>query len=52
MYKIIEKKVLSDVTKLMVVEAPQVARKARAGQFIIVLMHDSGRAYPAHHCRL
>ncbi|MGC9965408.1 MAG: sulfide/dihydroorotate dehydrogenase-like FAD/NAD-binding protein, partial [Syntrophobacteraceae bacterium] len=36
MNKILEKKALSDVTKLMVVEAPQIARKARAGQFVIV----------------
>lgn len=34
MYKILEKQVLSDVTKLVVVEAPQIALKARAGQFI------------------
>lgn len=46
MYKILEKQVLSDVTKLMVVEAPQVAQKARAGQFIIVLMHDHGERIP------
>ena len=46
MYKILEKQVLSDVTKLMVVEAPQVARKARAGQFVIVLMHDQGERIP------
>ncbi len=35
-YKILEKQVLSDITKLMVVEAPLVARKAKAGQFVIV----------------
>lgn len=46
MYKILEKQVLSDVTKLMVVEAPQIARKAKAGQFIIVLMHDHGERIP------
>jgi ferredoxin--NADP+ reductase len=46
MYKILEKQVLSDVTKLMVVEAPQVAPKARAGQFVIVLMHDRGERIP------
>ncbi|HYA43405.1 MAG TPA: sulfide/dihydroorotate dehydrogenase-like FAD/NAD-binding protein [Syntrophobacteraceae bacterium] len=46
MYRILEKQVLSDVTKLMVVEAPQVARKARAGQFVIVLMHDRGERIP------
>lgn len=46
MYKILAKQTLSDVTKLMVVEAPQVARKARAGQFIIVLIDDKGERIP------
>ena len=46
MYKILEKQVLSDVTKLMVVEAPQVALKAKAGQFIIVLMDDHSERIP------
>jgi ferredoxin--NADP+ reductase len=46
MYKILEKKSLSDVTTLMVVEAPQVARKAKAGQFIIVLINDYGERVP------
>lgn len=46
MYRIVEKEVLSDVTKLMVVEAPQVARKAKAGQFLMVLMHGQGERIP------
>ncbi len=46
MYKILEKQVLSDVTKLLVVEAPQVARKAQAGQFIIVITHEHGERIP------
>jgi len=46
MYKILEREVLSDVTKLMVVEAPQIARKAKAGQFIIVIMHEHGERIP------
>ncbi len=46
MYEIKQKQILSDVTKLMVVEAPQIARKAKAGQFIIVLMHDHGERIP------
>ena len=32
MYRIVRKEVLSDVVKLMDIEAPHVARKARAGQ--------------------
>lgn len=46
MYEIKEKQTLSDVTKLLVVEAPQIARKAKAGQFIIVLMHEHGERIP------
>ena len=46
MYRILEKQVLSDVTKLMVVEAPQVARKARAGQFVIVINDEHGERIP------
>jgi ferredoxin/flavodoxin---NADP+ reductase len=46
MYKILEKEVLSDVTKLIVVEVPQVARKAKAGQFVIVITHERGERIP------
>jgi len=45
-YKILEKEVLSDVTKLMVIEAPHVARKARAGQFIIIRIDENGERIP------
>ncbi len=46
MYNILEKQVLSDVNKLMVVQAPEVARKAQAGQFIIVRIDDKGERIP------
>ena len=46
MYKILEKQVLSDVTKLIVVEAPQVARKAKPGQFVIVRVDELGERIP------
>jgi ferredoxin--NADP+ reductase len=46
MYKILEKQALSDVTKLMVVEAPQVARKAKPGQFVIVRVDEPGERIP------
>ena len=52
MYKILEKQVLSDVTKLMVIEAPHIAQKAKAGQFIIVRIDEHGGAHPFDHCRL
>ncbi len=46
MYKILKKQVLSDVTKLMEIEAPHVARKARAGQFVIVRIDEYGERIP------
>lgn len=46
MYKILKKEVLSDINKLMVVEAPEVARKAKAGQFVIVRTDEFGERIP------
>jgi ferredoxin--NADP+ reductase len=46
MYRILEKQAFSDVTKLMVVEAPHVARKAKAGQFVIVICDERGERIP------
>jgi ferredoxin--NADP+ reductase len=46
LYKILEKQVLSDVNKLMVVHAPEVARKAQAGQFVIVRTDEQGERIP------
>jgi ferredoxin--NADP+ reductase len=45
-YKIIEKQVLSDINKLMVIDAPEVARKARPGQFVIVRTDEQGERIP------
>jgi ferredoxin--NADP+ reductase len=45
-YKILEKEVLSDVNKLMVVSVPEVARKAQAGQFAIVRIDERGERIP------
>ncbi|MFL7794562.1 MAG: sulfide/dihydroorotate dehydrogenase-like FAD/NAD-binding protein, partial [Anaerolineae bacterium] len=46
MYKILQKEALSAVNKLMVVEAPEVARKAKAGQFVIVRIDELGERIP------
>lgn len=46
MYRILEKEVLSDVNKLMVISAPDIARKARAGHFVIVRAHEHGERIP------
>lgn len=46
MYKIIEKQVLSPNIKLIIVEAPLVAQKALAGQFLIVRIDEHGERIP------
>lgn len=46
MYEILHKEILSDVNKLMVIAAPEVARKARAGQFVIVRIDERGERIP------
>lgn len=46
MYRIIEKEVLSDVIKSMIIEAPHVARSAKPGQFVIVRINEEGERIP------
>lgn len=46
MYEILEKKVLSDNVKLLVIKAPQIAKKAKAGQFIILRIDEKGERIP------
>ena len=46
MYKILEKQVLSEAVKLIVVEAPIVTRKAEAGQFVLVRIDERGERIP------
>lgn len=46
MYKILAKETLAPVIKLMVISAPDVARKAKAGQFVIVRPSEEGERIP------
>jgi len=46
MYKILHKETLSDVIKLMVIAAPQVARKVQPGQFVILRIDEYGERIP------
>jgi len=46
MYKIVEKKVLSENVKLMKIHAPLVAKKALAGQFVMLRIHEKGERIP------
>lgn len=45
-YKIVEKKQLNDVVYLMDIEAPRVAKSAKPGQFIIVIIDEKGERIP------
>ncbi|WP_369019230.1 sulfide/dihydroorotate dehydrogenase-like FAD/NAD-binding protein [Thermatribacter velox] len=46
MFKILKKQVLTPEIKLMVIDAPRVARKAKAGQFVILRINDQGERIP------
>lgn len=46
MYKIVYKKSLNPTVTLMDIEAPLVAKKAEAGQFIILRVNDDGERIP------
>jgi ferredoxin--NADP+ reductase len=45
-YQIREKQVLSETNKLMVIEAPEIAKKSKAGQFVIIRMDETGERIP------
>lgn len=46
MFEILEKKVLNNQVKLMVIDAPHIAKKAKAGQFIIFRVNEKGERIP------
>lgn len=46
MYKIIKKEILNPTVTKMVLEAPAVAKKALAGQFIILRVNENGERIP------
>lgn len=46
MYKIIKKEVLNPQVKLLEIKAPEIARKAEPGQFIILRIHEDGERIP------
>jgi len=45
-YRILSKETLTPVTTEYVIDAPEVARKAQAGQFVIVRVHERGERIP------
>lgn len=45
-YRILKKEVLAPTLKLFEIQAPLVAKKAKAGQFVILRTHDEGERIP------
>jgi len=45
-YRVLKKEILAPTIKLYEIHAPAVARKAAAGQFIILRVHDKGERIP------
>jgi len=46
MYKIVKKEILNDTVTKMVIDAPLIAKKAKAGQFIILRVNNEGERIP------
>lgn len=46
MYKILEKKVLNPVTKMNVIEAPDIAKVCKPGQFVMIRVNETGERFP------
>ena len=46
MFKILSKKVLSENVKQIIVHAPDIAKRAKAGQFIILRANEKGERIP------
>ncbi|PKM81312.1 MAG: ferredoxin-NADP reductase [Firmicutes bacterium HGW-Firmicutes-14] len=46
MYKILKKEVLSPTLKLFEIEAPKIAKKCQAGQFVILRIDEKGERVP------
>ena len=46
MFTIVKKTELSDLVILFEIEAPQIAKKAKAGNFFVVKIHEQGERIP------
>jgi ferredoxin--NADP+ reductase len=46
MYEIVEKQVLNDMTKLLTIKAPDVAKVCLPGQFVIIRVNETGERIP------
>ena len=51
-FEIVGREDYSDVTYMLEIRHPMMAKAARAGQFVIVMEHEQGRAHSADARRL
>lgn len=45
-YKVLEKTFLQEIVVRMLIEAPEIARKRKAGQFVVLMIDDKGERIP------
>jgi ferredoxin--NADP+ reductase len=46
LHKVLEKKFLQEIVVRMVIDAPEIARKRKAGQFIVLMIDEKGERVP------
>ena len=46
MFRIVKKQELSDLVTLFEIEAKDIAKKARAGNFFALRIHEQGKGFP------
>lgn len=46
MYKVLEKTFLQEIVVQMIIEAPEIARKRKAGQFVVLMIDEKGERIP------
>jgi len=46
MYEIVDKKILNEVTKMLVVQAPEISRVCKPGQFVMIRINETGERFP------
>ena len=46
MYEVLDKNILNEITKRLVVHAPEIARVCKPGQFIMIRINETGERFP------
>ena len=46
MYEVLDKNILNEITKRLVVHAPEIARVCKPGQFVMIRINETGERFP------